>query len=63
MSRANRSEKMQMVRLAATIENLHDGATNPALSEEAGKEAAGQLGMLILRHLELITTALRIAGK
>lgn len=52
-----------MVRLAAAIQNLHDGATDPAVGEEAGKEAARELGGLILRHIPMIVTALRVAGK
>lgn len=63
MSRANKKEKMAMVRLAATLENLHEGAHDSSLPEEAGVQAAQQLAMTMLRHFELITTALRLAGK
>lgn len=52
-----------MTRLAVVIEELHATASDPATGEEAGRAAAGELGKTILRHIELITTALRTAGR
>ena len=63
MSRVRKNEKMQMVRLAATIQTLHDDATNPALGEELGRDRAAQLGGVVLRHIDLIIAALREAGR
>jgi hypothetical protein len=63
MSRATKNEKMQMVRLAATIQNLHGIASDPTAPEEIATETAGQLGMTMLKHIELIVQALKDAGK
>lgn len=56
-------EKMAMIRLAAVLENLHKTAHDPASGEEAGRLAAGEMGRTVLQHFDLITSALREAGK
>lgn len=63
MTRATKNEKMQMVRLATAIQNLHNEATNPAMPEEAAQASAGALGMTMLKNIELIVQALKDAGK
>jgi len=62
VSRAAKTERMQMVRLSAVIERLHATASDPASDEQTGVEAAGQLGRTMLTHIDLIKTALKRAG-
>jgi len=61
--RATKAEKLQMVRLAATIEKLHLAAADPGNDEQAAVEAAGQLGRTMLQHIDLIISGLKNAGR
>lgn len=61
--RLTRDEKMSCVRLAAVIERLHAEAQSPLNDEAASVAAAGELGRTVLRHIDLIVTGLKNAGR
>lgn len=63
MIRPNKKEKMQMVRLAAACEKLHETAGNPEAPTEQRLEASRALAETFLKHFELFSTALRSAGR
>lgn len=56
------AERAAMLRLAKVIGDLHMNASDPSQGEEAGVQNATLLGQTILRNLDMIVYALRIAG-
>lgn len=61
--RATKSEKMQMVRLAAILETLLLKAEDTTLDQAEAVQAAGELGRTVLTHMPLIISGLKNAGR
>lgn len=61
--RLNKDEKMQLVRLGAILETLLEKTQDPTLDEVQAVEAAGELGRTVLKHMPLIITGIKNAGR
>lgn len=55
-------KKMQAIRLAKVLSDLHEAAQDRGRSEAEGVANAQQLAMAMLRHFDVIVWALRTAG-
>lgn len=54
---------MQLVRLGAILETLLEKTQDPTLDEVQAVEAAGELGRTVLKHMPLIITGIKNAGR
>lgn len=61
--RATKEEKMAMVRLGAVLEVLLLKTEDTTLDQAEAVAAAGELGRTVLKHMPLVISCLKNAGK